>query len=236
MTSAGARVGDLSLRAAAMTAGLGLLLMAVTAPMAEFLVFPDLIDKDPKTTIENITSNKGLFASGIFALLSTYMADIVVAWALYILLVPASASLSLLTMLFRLIYTAMALAALFNYVEVYGILDTPNIAAIVGGEQLNAAIYFRMNAYQRDWGFSLIVFGIHLVLLGVLVIRSTYIPSLFGIGLVIAGLAYVTYMVGLYYLPSVDLGFLFVAFLLEPVFMLWLLLFGWRLKEPSPSE
>lgn len=225
----------LSLRAAAITAGL-VLVMAVTAPLAEFIVFPELIDEDPGTMIQNIVSNKGLFASGIFALLLTYMADIVVAWALYILLVPASASLSLLTMLFRLIYTAMALAALFNYVEVYGILDTPNVATVVGADQLNAAIYFRMNAYQQDWGFSLIVFGVHLVFLGVLVMCSTYIPSILGIGLVIAGLAYVTYMVGLYYLPTVDLGFLFIAFLLEPVFMLWLLLFGWRLKERSLSE
>ena len=75
------------------------------------------------------------------------------------------------------------------------------------------------------------VFGIHLGLLGYLVYRSGYIPRVLGILLVIAGLGYVVYNLGPYLYPNVDVGLVFITFFGESIFMVWLLVRGWKISE-----
>src|SRR5690348_6364496 len=52
---------DISPRKVALVAGLGLLLMAILAPIAQFGVFPSLIvPTDAATTVSNLTASNGL--------------------------------------------------------------------------------------------------------------------------------------------------------------------------------
>jgi hypothetical protein len=228
----------LSLGQAALVAGLGLLVVTITAPFAQFYVFPGLLAPgDVAQTVQNLAENRGLFLAGIMAYLVNYTFDIIVAWALYVLLAPVNRSLSLLAFVVCLIYIAVALTAVMNYVEVFRLLGSPEIASALGSEQLNAQVYVLFNSYQYDWGFSLIIFGIVLLLRGFLVFRSHHIPSIFGVLLAIAGIGYIVYLLGLYIAPDVNLGFLAVTFLAEPVFMLWLLIKGWRIPDAGePAE
>ena len=53
----------------------------------------------------------------------------------------------------------------------------------------------------------MVLFGVHLGLLGYLVYRSGYIPRPFGIGLTIAGLGYHVYYLQPYLYPDLDLPF-----------------------------
>jgi hypothetical protein len=91
-----------SLRTAALVAGFALLVMVIAAPFVELFAYPKLVVSDNvEKTIKNITDNKGLFVYVIFGYLLTFVCDIVVAWALYILLKPVNKQLSFLTALFR---------------------------------------------------------------------------------------------------------------------------------------
>jgi hypothetical protein len=36
-----------------------------------------------------------------------------------------------------------------------------------------------------------------------------------------------------YFFPNANLGFIFVTFFAEILFMLWLLIRGWKIKQPS---
>jgi Domain of unknown function (DUF4386) len=47
-----------------------------------------------------------------------------------------------------------------------------------------------LDAYQYGWAIALVCFGVHLVLLGFLVLRSDYAPRIIGILLILAGLGY----------------------------------------------
>jgi hypothetical protein len=53
--------------------------------------------------------------------------------------------------------------------------------------------------------------------------------------LVIAGLGYLIYYLQPYVYPDIDLPFIFITFtgLGELVFLLWLLLRGWKIQEPT---
>jgi hypothetical protein len=226
----------ISLRLAALIAGLGLLVMTIAAPFAEFMVYSKLVVKgDIEATVLNIGSQSGLYLAGLFAYLIVFIMDIVVAWALYILLVPVNRSLSLLTAWFRLMYTAAAFVAMLKLVTVYRLLHTPDYAALFGQEQLLAQVNLELNTFRHEWGFSLILFGIHLLLLAWLVYRCGYIPKIVGLLLAVAGLGWIAYEVFPFLLPDASLGFLFFTFMGETVFMLWLLIRGWKIKEPRPA-
>jgi hypothetical protein len=231
--SAAAPVEGLPLRRAALLAGFGFLLMMGT-PFAQNYVNPRLIvDDDIGHTARNILAHQGLFVAGIFGYLINFIGDVVVAWALYALLRPVDAFLSLLTAWFRLVYTVVALCALLNLVTLLHLLNTPAYLEAFGAEELHAQARLLLDSFGYGWGISFAFFAIHLVMLGYLVYRSGYIPKAVGILLALAGLGYLVYNLGPYVVPRADLSFVVVTFFGEAVFLLWLLIKGWKLKEPA---
>ncbi|MGA2534724.1 MAG: DUF4386 domain-containing protein [Terracidiphilus sp.] len=227
-------VDGMTLRQAALVAGLGLLVMCAAAPFADRFVYPRLvIAGNIEQTIQNIAAHRGLFMAAICAYLVNYVCDMVVAWGLYVLLAPVNRSLSLLTAWFRLMYTALALFATFKLVTVFNLLDTPYDLTLFGSVQLHAQVKLLLDSFRSDWGMALVLFGIHLALLGMLVYRSGYIPKIIGILLIINGVGWMTNSLGPYLFPGVNFGFLFVTFFAELIFMLWLLARGWKIVEPA---
>jgi len=180
-----------SLGTAALIAGIGLLIMVIAAPFAELYVFPRLVvSGDAAETVKNIIANKTLFVAGIFGYLITFLCDVLVAWALYVYLKPVNENLSLLTAWFRLVYTLIALIALLHLVTILRLLNTPIYLSLFQPEQLQAQVMLSLTTFRSNWYFGLLFFGIHLGLLGYLVFRSKYIPSILGVLLIVAGLGY----------------------------------------------
>ena len=222
----------LTLRQAALIAGFAYLLSPVTT--AEFSIMPKLvIPGNIEQTVQNIVAHQGLFVAAIFCYLITFIEDVVIAWALYVLLVPVNRSVSLLTAWFRLVYTAIALFGWLNLVTVFRLLNTPDYLTAFGSAQLHAQVLLLLRSFRYDWSMSLVIFGIHLVLLGYLIYRSGYIPRIIGILLVIDGLGWAIDSLQPYLYPNAHLGFLFITFFGELVFMLWLLIRGWKIQEPT---
>jgi len=222
----------ISLRTSALIAGLGLLLMVLAAPFAELYVYPKLIvSGDAAETANNIMANKTLFTAMIFAYLITFICDVLVAWALYVLLKPVNDNLSLLAAVFRLVYTVIALVALLNLVTILRLLNLPDTLAVFPTEQFYAQVMLSLTAFRSDWYFGLLFFGMHLGLLGYLVFKSGYIPKILGVLLVIAGLGYLLSNLKPFLFPSVNLDFAQYTFYGELIFMLWLLIKGHSIKE-----
>jgi Domain of unknown function (DUF4386) len=72
--------------------------MAALASFAEIYVYPRLVVPGRvEQTAQNILANQGLFLAGILSYLVTFIGDVLVAWALYLLLRPVNAAVSLLT-------------------------------------------------------------------------------------------------------------------------------------------
>ena len=222
----------MTLRQAALIAGVGYLIMPVS--FAEFSVYPKLvIAGNIEQTVQNIVAHSGLFLAAIFCYLITFISDVVIAWALYVLLVPVNRSVSLLTAWFRLMYTAIALFGLLNLVTVFRLLNTPDYTTVFGPGQLHAQVKLLLNSFRYDWSMGLVIFAIHLGLLGYLVYRSGYIPRIIGILLAIDGLGWLIDSLRPYLYPNAHLGFIFITFFGELIFMLWLLVRGWKIQEPT---
>jgi hypothetical protein len=226
---------EISLGSAAIIAGLSLLVMVVAAPFAELYVFPKLIVRDNwEETTKNIIANKSLFRTGTLGYLITFICDLLVTWALYILLKPVSTSLSLLTAWCRLVYTIIALVAFTNLVTILILLNAPEKIAALEPEKLYAQVQFSITAFKNGWYFGILLFGIHLGLLGFLVFKSTYIPKFLGVILIISGLGYLANGLKPFLFPDTNIDFAVYTFYGELLFMLWLLIRGYKIKELNP--
>src|SRR5215213_7570235 len=94
--------GGMSVRRAAVVAVVALLLANVCVPIAEFVIWPSIVDlSDIEQTVANIRANQGGFLFASFAYVTAFAGDIVVAWALYYLLRPVSRSLAALAAALR---------------------------------------------------------------------------------------------------------------------------------------
>jgi hypothetical protein len=221
----------MTLPQAALIVGFAYLLNPVT--YAEY-VYPKLvIVGNIEQTARNISVHGGLFLSAVFCYLISFIGDVVLAWALYVLLAPVNRSLSLLTAWFQLVYAAVALFATLNLVAAFRLLNTPEYLTVFGTSQMHAQVLLLLNSFRYDWSMGLVLFGIHLVLLGYLICRSSYIPRIIGILLVIDGFGWITNCLSPYLFPNAHLGFIQITFFGELVFMLWLLIRGWKIKAPT---
>ncbi len=219
----------LSARAAALTAGLGLLVMTACAPLAWFYFMPQVIvDGDGAATLEKLQSNGQPYLIAGALLFVTYLMDVVVAWALYWLLRPGQPALAQLAAWMRLLYTALAFMALMATWRVYD-------GALAGGagaeDALAAHIIHDLAAASSANRLALFFFGFHLLVLGVAIWRSVPAPRYIGAAVFVAGMSYIADYGAHYLAPSLATDWLILLALGELAFMLWLLIAGWRLND-----
>jgi len=227
-----AKYDSLTPRQAGLVVAFTMLIGTPFAPFAEFGVFHKLIlPGDIGQTATNILGHNKLFLTGIFFLIVNYVLDVVIAWGLYFLFVPVNRSLSLLAAWFRLVFTAIGLFSVLHLVTAFRLLNEPAYLTAFGPDQLHAQLMLLLNSFRSDWSIGLLIFALHLVLVGYLIYRSGYIPKIIGILLVINGLAWIVNSLHPYFFPSMHLDFLFVAYFGELILMLWLLARGWVLPE-----
>lgn len=182
---------DLSERQAAMIAGLAFVAMVVLAFFANFFVLERFVEPgDAAATVSNIAGSEGLFRSGIAAFVGVFALDVVMAWALYVFFKRADRGLSLLAAWFRLAVAAIGATAVLNLLAAARLVDGTGYATVLEVGQRNAQVMLFLDAYIYRWAISLAFFGVYLLLLGYIVIRSDYVPRVLGVLLALAGLGY----------------------------------------------
>ena len=229
----GSFIDGISLRQAAVIAGVAYLLNPVT--FAEFNAMPRLAVSNGAQTVANIAAHSNLFSAAELCYFFCFLGDIVIAWALYVLLAPVNRALSLLASWLQLIYTAMSLAAVSNLGLLYRLVVLPEYRERVTAAALPDQAELLVGAFRTGWSLALLLFGLHLVVVGFLMARSSYLPRWLGWLLVADGFAWVVNELSVYLFPNAPLGFLNVIFAAELVFMVWLLGWGWRIEEPQPA-
>ncbi len=225
---------DISQRKVALTAAISLLVLALLAPFALFGVLQTLVvPTDAAATVENIIASEGLFRIGIAAFLIVIMLDVVVAWALYVLLRPVNRTLALLTAWLRLVFAAVFGYALVNLLDVAQLVGHAEQSALQG-EQLQAQVMSSIASFDNGWtGIALAIFGLHLFGLGYLLFRSAQFPRFLGVLVAIAGGGYLVDSFGMILVPDYALNIGAFTFVGEALLIFWLF---WRAIKGFPSE
>lgn len=174
---------DLLRRFAGWAAG-GYVAIFVLAIFGNFLALdPTIQPGEPTATADALREAGTIFRLGIAAFLGIFLADVVVAWALYELFAPVRRSLSLLAAWFRLAYTVVLGAAM-------GLLFVAVELAERGTTTGDEGVLLALQAFDFTWVVGLAAFGAHLLLVARLLVAAAG-PRWLAVVLALAGSAYV---------------------------------------------
>lgn len=218
---------NVSWRTASIIGGTGLLLMAILSPIAYLNTFQRLVNfDDPALTAQNILHSIGEFRTAILLLFAVAFLDVIVAWALYIVLMPVNKNLSVLAAWMRVIYGGIFIFAIS---KLYVALQ------VITADATQAMTYLK--AFQSIWDKGLILFGFHLLILGYLAFKSGYIPKWLAFFLLLAALGYIVDGFGKTLSPTYNLSISQFTFIGEVLLIFWLLWRGIKGfgKEPNPA-
>lgn len=226
-----------TVRRAGAVAGISLLLMAATAVFAYFVVLEGMITPgDATATAAEITNREGTFRWGVVGWLFIAVLDVVVTWALYRVFQPVSVAVSMLAAAFRLVYTAVLLVAVGQLLRTLEVLDADPSPAVTTADQVSAQAMLELSAFHSIYDIGLLLFGIHLALLGYLAIRSSFVPTIIGALLVLAGAGYAFDTVGAVLALDPPVPVSAFTFLGELLLGLWLLFAGARLRRVETTS
>jgi hypothetical protein len=183
--------GSISRRDAALVAGIGYVLLFGLAIFANFFVREGLVIADDATaTAANIAESNTLFRLGLVAFLAIFLIDIVVAWALHIVFRAQHHDLSLMAAWSRLVYTVLLGVAAIFFFQALTLYDSAAVADAMSIAERNAQALVGLELFDSAWLIGLAALGLHLIVLGFLVARSTETPRWLGITIIVAGVAY----------------------------------------------
>ena len=182
-----------SLKTTARWTGLGYLIIFISGFFANFFVLEELVvNGNADATSYNILTNLVQFRWGVFSFIVMVVADVLLAWPLYLLLKNVNRNLALFSSLLRIVNGTIFAIALFNLFEVLHLFGGAEYITNLGTDYVQARVMFLLSAFNNTWLIGLIFFGIHLIVLGQLVMKSKHIPGILGLLLQIAALGYLS--------------------------------------------
>lgn len=219
---------------AALVTAMGLLLMAILAPFAQFGVLQTVIvPSDAAATTTNIAASLGLFIAAIAAFLIVAILDVVVAWGAYRLLRPVDQRLALLVAWLRVVY-AVAFA-----ISIVGLIDAARLVGgatgtALGSGVLQAQVAASVASFDTVWHLSLGIFGLHLGGLGYLLFKFSAPRLLAGL-VVLAGAGYLVDALGKLLIADYALTIGTFTFVGEVILIFWLFWFAARGSRSSTA-
>jgi len=223
-------------------AGLLYLVASVPAPFGLIYVPNKLIVlNDATATANHIRASESLLRLGIACELLSAIGFIFVVVALYRLFKAVNETQALLMMILILVSIPISLLSVVNEIVALVVVSGADFLSVFDTGQLNALAYILMRLHSRTILVAEIFWGLWLFPLGILVIRSSFIPRVLGYLLFLAALGYLasslTFLLLPAYGPVVD-KFASQLPLCELPIILWLLIWGAKDQHdqaPSPA-
>jgi Domain of unknown function (DUF4386) len=176
----------------ARTAGVLYLLMALIAPVGLLYVPAKLIvSGDPAATAANIRASEWLLRIGVVSELVHQTIAVFLVLALYGLFKDVNVSRARqMVVLGALVSVPIAFVNVLNELAALTLVSDHESLSAFARPQLDAMAYFFLGLHGQGISVVSIFWGLWLFPFGSLVIRSGFIPRIFGVLLMIAGMAY----------------------------------------------
>jgi hypothetical protein len=198
----------------------------------ETLVVPD----DASATARSILDSLALFRISLVGWMTIVVADVAISVVLYLLFESFDRALSMVSAAFRMAYSTILGAYLLHLFDGYRLLTSAGGGM---GESSTSALA-ELSAFSSGFRLALVFFGIHLVLLGLLLKGSKYVPTLLAVLMLVAGIGYVVDGFAAFFLPGRSdvwsMILLTPALLAEVGLTGWLLFKGIRVPNAPTSE
>ncbi|HET7592906.1 MAG TPA: DUF4386 domain-containing protein [Rhodanobacteraceae bacterium] len=214
-------------------AGLLYLLVILAAPVRLVYIPAKLfVSGDTGATIANVAAHETLFRFGIFCDLASGVLMLFLTLALHRLFANVDRKLAtLMVILGGVLPAALYFFNVLNDAAVLLIARGPDFLSVFDQPQRDALALLFLKLHGQEIGAAMVFWGLWLLPLAWLVLRSGFLPKVFGWGLILNGLAYLAQSVTWSVLPQFDDIVTSVSMplqLIEILFMLWLLVLGAR--------
>jgi hypothetical protein len=164
-----------------------------------------VIPENPVETASNILQNKGLFQLGMTTDLLAFLLDVVIAILLYKIFKPFNATLAMVSSAFRIVaHPAIGSLNLLNHYMALKVLNTETLPGSFETTQIQQISAYFMEAHQYGYLIAGAFFGVHCLLLAILIYRSNVFPKVFGGLLLGAAAGYLIETFGNFNVPGYE--------------------------------
>lgn len=189
-----------------------------------------LVPGNAADTAKNLMEHTMLFRLGIAAWLVVIVLDLIVAWALYLFLRPIDKGVSLLAAAFRVVFASIFAYSFVNKFSAMHVLGGAEYLSAFTSAQLQSQTMLLLDMHQFGVHTSYVFFGLHIFLIGYLILKSESMPRFLGVLLVIASVGYLIDSFGNFISPEYAANkALFLVFVAVPAILsefsltIWLL-------------
>jgi uncharacterized protein DUF4386 len=220
------RIAETSSRLKARIAG-GLYLSGILNLVAGTVIGGLVVKGDAAATAHNILTHEASYRLAFAGDIVTVPCYIAVSVLYYDLFKPVNRSIALLGAFFGLAGSTMWALNDFFYLGplvVLGGAHSSNAA-----DPLQALALLFLNVHSQGSNIVMVAFGFHVILVGYLIFRSTFLPRFLGVWLAIAGVCYLTNSFANFLSPEFAthlLPYILFPGAVEIVLALWLLVRG----------
>ncbi len=202
IAAAPAAVGT-ELRNTARTTGAFYLAFFVAGILGTFVVRGQLfVDGDPAATLSNLTGHEGLVRLGIALELAIVLAQALTALCFYRLYRGVDRVAAGALVLFGMAGATAILGSAALLATAHQVATDTSLATGIGAAATVQLLYVTSG---HLWGVAAVFFGLWLIPMGWLVLRSRWQPKALGWTLVLAGVGYLLSAFTAYLLPGTDL-------------------------------
>lgn len=167
-------------RKIALMTGYSLILMAVIAGFSIGFAYPKFFNaKQIEITQSNLSENLQLYSSMLIGIAIIIILDILVSWTIYQFFKSDNKKVAIISFIMRMLYSAIFGVGAYFLAK--------NLGQLGNNQILNT----NYNLFETIWSIGLIVFGFHLLAVGILMKDHKNIPKLLWILTLIAGISYV---------------------------------------------
>ena len=199
-----------------------------------------LVVGNAAVTATNILNHETLFRLGFASSLLGVVFHLGWAFLFYQLFRPVSRSVSFCALLVILVACTIQAVTALLYLAPLLVLTAGSSLSAFTPQQLQALAYMFLKLNGLTFDTYLVFFGLWCVLTGYLIFRSTFLPRILGVLLVIDGFGWMTFMsppLGHYLFPIIAVACGLAEFPLQ----LWLLIFGvnnerWKAQAASIEQ
>jgi hypothetical protein len=217
--------------------GIAYLMIFLAGFYANFAVLESLIDKhNSAITASNFINNHIQLGNGLLGFAVMLCFDALLVWSLFGLTKSTSKRMSYLASFFRLLHALFFGVALFKLWAAYQITFNATISTNLQNQVSELLLDF-----DTLWTVGLLFFGVHLLVLGYLALKSITIPNAIGILLMLAAIGYIMDSTAKLMMPNyIDYKDVFEMVVIIPSvigefsFTVWLLIMGF--KKQSQQE
>jgi hypothetical protein len=157
------------------------------------LVHATLFTSDPATTAANIQAHQQLYRSGLAAHVVVTMTNVPLALIFYELFKVVNRRVALLAAFFILVATAIEAAGLLNEFAPLVLLGNGTDTSALPAAQLQALVSLHIHLSDIDYTLYTVFFGLDILCLSYLLLRSRFLPRAIAVLLAVDGLAYLVY-------------------------------------------